>query len=86
MTDPRKLRLDAATTELAIVDIDVWKLATAARILLAASGDSQARAVAAEIQSLEDRRVLAKTDIHDLYAEMGLDAAHTPARPRPPEG
>jgi hypothetical protein len=70
--DPRKQRLMEATIELAIVDATIWKAAAAARILLAHVDDTDAQRVAAEIQSLEDRRGVARIDVDELAIEMGI--------------
>jgi hypothetical protein len=71
--DPRKQRLNAAAAELAIVEIDIWTMAAAARILLLHVDDPDAQRVAAEIQSLHDRRALARIDLNEFFAEMGVE-------------
>jgi hypothetical protein len=70
--DPRKQRLDAAAAELALVEISIWKAAHVAAILLAHFDDADCQAVAAEIQSLEDRRAIARIDVGELAIEMGI--------------
>jgi hypothetical protein len=68
--DPRKARLGFAAAELALVEIDIWKLAAAARILLGTVDDPDFQRVAREIQALEDRKVCATAEVWELAAEL----------------